>query len=68
MLMFSVLGVSCRQKDVQETVVVNRNTSGTVCWHMILIMTVKEFSWTGSFSHLAACVAVHPHLETNDNR
>jgi hypothetical protein len=29
-------------------------------------MTVKAFSWTGFFSHLAVYVAVHPFLETND--
>jgi hypothetical protein len=65
---FLFLGINCRQRDVQETVDVNRNTSGIVCWPTILIMTVKEFSWIGFFSHLAVYVAVHLHLETNDKR
>jgi hypothetical protein len=62
------LGISCRQRGARETVDVSRNTSGIVCWPMILTMTAKEFSWTGSFSHLAVYVAVHLHLETNDKK
>jgi hypothetical protein len=63
---FYFTGASCRQRDVLETAVVNRNTNGIVCWPMTLTTTVKEFSWTGSFSHPAVYVAAHLYLATND--